>query len=312
MATKTQRGLGKGLGALLGDSADLENFRKPVGYVNKEIVSNDTPAEAAADVLRIPVGMIEPNPFQPRVTFDPDALEELADSIRTLGLIQPITVRKTGDGRYQIISGERRFRACKLAGMDMIPAFILAASDQGMLEMALVENVQRQDLDPIETALGYQRLIDECHLTQDQMAQRVGKKRASVTNFLRLLRLPAKVQHDLKVGLISVGHAKVILGVDEPKDQEALCDLVIKEDLSVRQLEDKVRRLERAAMPSPYSDSVDLPETYYRVLEYMGRYFGDNISLKRSASGKGSITLRFDSDAEMEEFLKALERADNR
>ena len=312
MATKTQRGLGKGLGALLGETADIDSFRKPVGYVNKEIVSSGTDASASADILRIPVGMIEPNPFQPRATFDPDALEELADSIRTLGLIQPITVRRTGTGRYQIISGERRFRAGKLAGMDMIPAFIRDADDQGMLEMAIVENVQREDLDPIETALGYQRLIDECHLTQDQMAQRVGKKRASVTNFLRLLRLPAKVQHDLKVGLISVGHAKAILGADDPKDQEMLCDLVIREDLSVRQLEDRVRKLERASQPSPYSDTVDLPETYYKVLEYMGRFFGDNISLKRNAAGKGSITLRFESDAEMERFLQALESADNR
>ena len=310
MATKIQRGLGKGLGALLGESADMDAFRKPVGYVNKEIVSNVSDAPATADVLRIPVGMIEPNPFQPRVTFDPDALEELADSIRTLGLIQPITVRKIAGGRYQIISGERRFRACKLAGMDMIPAFIRDADDQGMLEMAIVENVQRADLDPIETALGYQRLIDECHLTQDQMAQRVGKKRASVTNFLRLLRLPAKVQHDLKVGLLSVGHAKVILGVDDPRDQETLCDLVIRDGLSVRQLEDKVRKMERAAQPSPYNDTTDLPETYYKVLEYMGRIFGDNISLKRSAAGKGSITLRFESDAEMEQFLKALESAE--
>lgn len=312
MATKPQRGLGKGLGALLGDVTDLDSFRKPVGYVNKEIVGSDTAAPATADVLRIPMGMIEPNPFQPRVNFDTDALEELADSIRTLGLIQPITVRKVTGQRYQIISGERRFRASKLAGMDMIPAYIRDADDQGMLEMALVENVQRQDLDPIETALGYQRLIDECHLTQEQMAQRVGKKRASVTNFLRLLRLPAKVQHDLKVGLISVGHAKVILGVDEPSDQEKLCDLVIKEDLSVRQLEDKVRRLQKETPPaSPYSDTVDLPETYYKILEYMGRFFGDNISLKRNAAGKGSITLRFESDAEMEAFLKALESAKN-
>ena len=312
MATKPQRGLGKGLSALLGESADLDNFRKPVGYVNKEIVNAGRSATTpAADVLRIPVGMIEPNPFQPRASFDPDALEELADSIRTLGLIQPVTVRRVSPDRYQIISGERRFRASKLAGMDMIPAYIRDADDQGMLEMALVENVQRQDLDPIETAMGYQRLIDECHLTQEQMAQRVGKKRASVTNFLRLLRLPAKVQHDLKVGLISVGHAKVILGVDDPSDQEKLCDLVIKEDLSVRQLEDKVRKLEKATQPSPYNDTVDLPETYYKVLEYMGRFFGDNISLKRNAAGKGSITLRFESDAEMESFLKALESSDN-
>lgn len=311
MATKQQRGLGKGLSALLGEAADIDSFRKPVGYVNKEIVSRDSAPAAKADVLRIPVGMIEPNPFQPRLSFDQEALEELAESIRTLGLIQPITVRKIDEEKYQIISGERRFRACKLAGMDMVPAYIRDADDQGMLEMAIVENIQRENLDPIETALGYQRLIDECNLTQEQMAQRVSKKRASVTNYLRLLRLPAKVQHDLKVGLISVGHAKVILSVDEPKVQEQLCDMVIKGGLSVRQLEDKVKKLEKENQPSPYDDTTDLPEVYYKVLEYMGRYFGDNISLKRSASGKGSITLRFESDEEMTNFLNSLETHSN-
>ena len=307
MASKVQRGLGKGLSALLGENADIDSFRKPVGYVNKDIVSDAADATPSADILRIPVSKVEPNPFQPRASFDADALEELSDSIRTLGLIQPITVRRVGSGRYQIISGERRFRACKLAGMDMVPAYVRNADDQGMLEMAIVENIQREDLDPIETALAFQRLIDECALTQEQMAQRVGKKRASVTNFLRLLRLPAKIQHDLKVGLINVGHAKVLLSVDDDAVQEKLCDQVIKEGLSVRQLEERVRRLDRPAQPSPYDDTVDLPETYYKVLEYMGRYFGDNISLKRNAAGKGSITLRFESDAEMERFLEALE-----
>ena len=307
MASKVQRGLGKGLSALLGENADIDSFRKPVGYVNKDIVSDAADATPSADILRIPVSKVEPNPFQPRASFDADALEELSDSIRTLGLIQPITVRRVGSGRYQIISGERRFRACKLAGMDMVPAYVRNADDQGMLEMAIVENIQREDLDPIETALAFQRLIDECALTQEQMAQRVGKKRASVTNFLRLLRLPAKIQHDLKVSLINVGHAKVLLSVDDAAMQEKLCDQVIKEGLSVRQLEDRVRRLDRPAQPSPYDDTVDLPETYYKVLEYMGRYFGDNISLKRNAAGKGSITLRFESDAEMEKFLEALE-----
>ena len=307
MASKVQRGLGKGLSALLGENADIDSFRKPVGYVNKDIVSDAVDATPSADILRIPVSKVEPNPFQPRASFDADALEDLSDSIRTLGLIQPITVRRVGSGRYQIISGERRFRACKLAGMDMVPAYVRNADDQGMLEMAIVENIQREDLDPIETALAFQRLIDECALTQEQMAQRVGKKRASVTNFLRLLRLPAKIQHDLKVGLINVGHAKVLLSVDDAAVQEKLCDQVIKEGLSVRQLEERVRRLDRPAQPSPYDDTVDLPETYYKVLEYMGRYFGDNISLKRNAAGKGSITLRFESDAEMEKFLEALE-----
>ena len=243
--SKQQRGLGKGISALFGDDADLGNIRKPVGYINKEVVSEEQPRESGpnADVLLIPIDIIEPNPFQPRMSFDQDALEELAESIRTLGLIQPITVRRKAGGRYQIISGERRFRACRLAGMEMIPAYIRDTNDQGMLEMAIVENIQREDLDPIEVALSYQRLIEECSLTQEQMAVRVGKKRASVTNYLRLLKLPAKIQHDLKVGLLSVGHAKVLLGVEDAQVQEYLCDLVIKEDMSVRQLEDKIKKL---------------------------------------------------------------------
>ncbi|MBP5389756.1 MAG: ParB/RepB/Spo0J family partition protein [Bacteroidales bacterium] len=304
-ANKTPRGLGKGLGALLGD-ADIESIRKPVGYVNKEIVGTK-PRQDTADILRIPAELIVPNPFQPRSSFDEEALAELAESIRTLGLIQPVTVRKSADGMYQIISGERRFRACRLAGMEMIPAYIRDTDDQGMLEMAIVENIQREDLDPIEIALSYQRLIEECHLTQEQLAGRVGKKRSSVTNYLRLLGLPARVQHDLKVGLVSVGHAKVILGVDDPKIQEDLSDQVIRGGLSVRQLEDRVRALGRSAQPQD-AEEQDLPENYYRILEHMGRIFGDNISLKRSPSGKGSITLRFNSDAEMEELLKVLER----
>ena len=226
---KQQRGLGKGIGALLGGDNDFAPFRQPVGYVNKEVVGQRE-SQDTADILRIPVDMIEPNPFQPRMSFDQDALEELADSIKTLGLIQPITVRRREGNRYQIISGERRFRACRLAGMDMIPAYIRDANDQGMLEMAIVENIQRENLDPIEVALSYQRLIEECNLTQEQMAVRVGKRRTSVTNHLRLLKLPAKIQHDLKVGLLSVGHAKVLLGVEDKKLQEYLCDLVIKED----------------------------------------------------------------------------------
>ena len=229
--SKQQRGLGKGISALFGEeTATLSNIRKPIGYINKEVVSEEKPQQGgSADVLLIPADLIEPNPFQPRMSFDQEALEELAESIRTLGLIQPVTVRRKSDGRYQIISGERRFRASKLTGMAMIPAYIRDANDQGMLEMAIVENIQREDLDPIEVAMSYQRLIDECHLTQEQMATRVGKKRASVTNFLRLLKLPAKIQHDLKVGLLSVGHAKVLLGVEDVAVQEFLCDLVIKE-----------------------------------------------------------------------------------
>ena len=306
--SKQQRGLGKGLGALLGGDADLSQIRKPVGYVNKEVVSASQPQQGTADILRIPVDIIEPNPFQPRMSFDQEALEELAESIRTLGLIQPITVRAKADGRYQIISGERRFRACQQAGMDMIPAYIRDANDQGMLEMAIVENIQREDLDPIEVAMSYQRLIEECSLTQEQMAVRVGKKRASVTNYLRLLKLPAKIQHDLKVGLLSVGHAKVLLGIEDTLLQEYLCDLVIKEGMSVRQLEDKIRKLSE---PKKTSDDQgqELPDEYFKVLEIVGKYFENNISLKRSAGGKGSMTIHFSSDEEVRKFLKALEES---
>ena len=301
---KVQHGLGKGLSALLGDEAnDLREFRKPVGYINKEVV-NATEKQDTSDVLRIPVDLIEPNPFQPRMSFDPEALQELADSVRTFGLIQPLTVRKKGS-KYQIISGERRFRACTMAGMDMIPAYIRDANDQGMLEMAIVENIQRENLDPIEVAMSYQRLMEECRLTQEQMADRVGKKRASVANQLRLLKLPAKVQHDLKVGLVSVGHAKVLLGVDDPKAQEMLCDLIVRRGLSVRQLEEKVKALEKGAPEE--KEPQELPDMYYRLLENVGRYFGENISLRRTASGKGSMTIRFDSDEQMEHFLQALD-----
>lgn len=303
---KQQRGLGKGIGALLGGENDFAPLRQPVGYVHKEVVGQ-RPSQDTADILRIPVDMIEPNPYQPRMNFDQEALDELADSIRTLGLIQPITVRRKEEGRYQIISGERRFRACRLAGMDMIPAYIRDTNDQGMLEMAIVENIQRENLDPIEVAMSYQRLIEECSLTQEQMAVRVGKKRASVTNYLRLLKLPAKIQHDLKVGLLSVGHAKVLLGVEDLKLQEYLCDLVIKEELSVRQLEDKIKKLTEQKKAAEPQEEQDLPDEYFKVLEIVGKYFENNISIKRSGSGKGSMTIHFGSDEEVRKFLKALE-----
>lgn len=308
--SKQARGLGKGLSALLGDFPQFEEpQRKPVGYINKEIAGSK-PVQDYGDVLRIPVDQIEPNPYQPRMAFDSDTLEELADSIRAFGLIQPISVRKIADGHFQIISGERRYRASKLAGMDIIPAYVRTADDQRMLEMAIVENIQRQDLDPIEVAMSYQRLMDECDLTQEKMAQRVGKKRASVANFLRLLKLPTKVQHDLKIGLLSTGHAKVLLSIEDPHIQELLCDLVIKDGLSVRQLEERVKRLSKGSQTAKSQKQQDLPEDYYRVLEHIGKFFDNSISLKRSPSGKGTMTIRFGSDEEMSKFLKALEDAD--
>ena len=308
--SKEPRGLGKGLSALLGEVPSQDQFRKPVGYVNKELVgsrSNDN----AADIIRIPVNLVEPNPFQPRKAFDQDALEELASSIRTLGLIQPITVRRTSDGRFQIISGERRFKACSMAGMSNIPAYVRDANDQGMLEMAIVENVQREDLDPIELALSYQRLIDECSLTQDEMADRVGKNRATVANSLRLLKLPAKVQHDIKVGIISTGHAKAILGVDDPAMQEHLCDITVRDGLSVRELEDLVRKMKssparRSKTAIPVSRDA-FPVEYDKVQEHLSRYFSNPVAFRRYSSGKGTMTVRFNSDEEVRSLLQALE-----
>ena len=308
MANNNPSRLGKGLGALLGGE-DLEQLRQPVGYINKQVVSAETKPQDTSDVLRIPVSLIEPNPYQPRMSFDEEALQELCESIRSFGLIQPITVRRKGE-KYQIISGERRYRASIMAGMDMVPAYIRDASEQGMLEMAIVENIQRENLDPIEVAMSYQRLMEECRLTQEQMADRVGKKRASVANQLRLLKLPAKVQHDLKVGLVSVGHAKVLLAVEDPATQELLCDLIVKGGLSVRQLEDKVKAMEKesSSAKKPKEDPGTLPEMYYRLLENVGKYFGENISLRRSREGKGVLTIKFESDAQMEEFMKALDQ----
>lgn len=307
MNPKTARGMGRGLSALLGEDANVDDLRKPVGYINKDIVGHSALQTVEADIVRIPMDLIEPNPFQPRMQFDSESLSELAESIKSLGLIQPITVRKVAAGKYQIISGERRYRAAKIAGMDMIPSYIRDASEQGMLEMAIVENIQRENLDPIEVAMSYQRLIDECSLTQEQMADRVGKKRASVTNYLRLLKLPAKIQHDLKVGMISVGHAKVILGVEDAALQEQLCDAVVREDLSVRALEELLSRGVKPAEKKKAELQQDLPENYYKVLERVGKYFGENISLKRNKGGRGTITIHFSSDAEIDAFLKDLE-----
>lgn len=307
--SKQPRGLGKGLGALLGDQA-LSQIRKPVEYVHKSVVTSETPepSGANADIMLIPVDYIEANPYQPRMSFDTEALEGLAESIKSLGLIQPITVRRKASDRYQIISGERRFRACRLAGLEEIPAYIRDTNDQGMLEMAIVENIQREDLDPIEVAMSYQRLIEECNLTQEQMAMRVGKKRASVTNYLRLLKLPAKVQHDLKVGLLSVGHAKVLLGLENEDLQEKLCDLIIKEGLSVRQLEDKIKKLEGKAEEKEKKQQ-ELPDDYFKMLEIVGKFFQNSISLKRSSGGKGTMTIHFSSDEEVKKFLHALEES---
>jgi ParB family chromosome partitioning protein len=287
--------LGRGLGALLG-----EDTLKETRQIHRIISGNP------AAVAGIPLDQIVPNPYQPREDFDPEALQELAGSIRTLGIIQPLTLRQTGPTSYQIISGERRYRAAKAAGLTEVPAYIRQADDAAMLEMAIVENIQREDLDPVETALSFQRLIDECNLTQEAMALRVGKKRTTITNYLRLLRLPDTVQKALKDGKISVGHAKVLLGVEDTALQDRLCDSIIRNDWSVRRLEQKLQSLSRKESPAPEAE--DLPEVYYALAERVGRHFDGNVAVRRDAKGGGTITIRFGSQSQVEAFLEDLNR----
>ncbi|MBR0499924.1 MAG: ParB/RepB/Spo0J family partition protein [Bacteroidales bacterium] len=286
--------LGRGLGALLGDAAPLRETQEIRRIVNGN----------PAAVAEIPVGQIVPNPYQPREVFDPEALAELADSIRTLGIIQPLTLRRTGPDSYQIISGERRYRAAIAAGLSSVPAYIRQADDAAMLEMAIVENIQREDLDPIETALSFQRLIEECNLTQEALALRVGKKRATVTNFLRLLRLPDGMQKALKIGKISVGHAKVLLGVEDSRRQADLFEGTVKNGWSVRQLEQKV--LEPAPSRTRAAKDTELPELFRELSGRVGRHFGGKVSVKRNPAGGGSITIRFDDERQVQSFLDDL------
>ncbi len=291
--------MGKGLGALIPGVDNLAT--SPAATA---------PVHNPASICEIPIDKISANPYQPRSNFDEEALAELTESIRQLGIIQPITVRKIGL-RYQIISGERRFKAASAAGLQTIPAYIKETDDQGMLEMAIVENIQREDLDAIEVALSFQRLMDECSLTQETMADKVGKKRATVANYLRLLKLPAEIQVCIRDKKISMGHAKAILSLSDPMAQLSLCDDIVKRNLSVRQAETKaqniLKRSDRSEEPEEKKVSSELPDNYYRVLEIVGRYFGNNISVKRSEQGKGSFTIQFSSDAEVESFLRALE-----
>jgi ParB-like partition proteins len=299
---RIQTGLGKGLGALISD----------VNAIQKNSTNNKTQSEQSQLITsnEIEIDKIEPNPFQPRTEFNDEALLELAQSIKLLGLIQPITIRPIDNDKFQIISGERRFRACKLAGMTKIPAYIKKTDDSGMLEMAIVENVQREDLDAIEIAISFQRLIDECNLTQEAMADRVGKKRATVTNYLRLLKLPAEIQFAIRAKKISVGHAKSILGLNNTKAQLRLANQIIEKDLSVRQAEAKVQKINSAKNPKNDKEEEDLPNQYFRVIEILGKFFNNNISVKRTNKGSGIMTLHFKDDEQINDFLRALESAD--
>jgi ParB family chromosome partitioning protein len=276
--------LGRGLGALI---SDIDNLN-----LNKPLVS---PGEATlSSISEIALDQIEANPFQPRSTFDEELLEELSESIKAMGLIQPITVRSTDGGKYQIISGERRFRASLLAGLTHIPA-----------------NIQRENLDAIEVAISFQRLIEECSLTQEQMAERVGKKRATVTNYLRLLKLPAEIQLAIRAKRITMGHARALLALDNPKKQLKLCNGIIENDLSVRQVEEKIRKMTEVSETKPVIEepSQELDESFFRLLDFLGKYFNNNISLKKEGKeGAGSITIRFSGDEEIINFINAIEK----
>lgn len=290
--------LGKGLSALLGDANDIQQNSTSV---------ETPPRKASVLTHEVPIIEIEPNPFQPRTVFDPEALEELAESIKNVGIIQPLTVRQLAPHKFQIISGERRFRASMLAGLKSVPAYIRQADDVGMLEMAILENIQRQDLDPIETALSFQRLMDECNLTQESMAERMGKKRATIANALRLLKLPAEIQKALRLGKITVGHAKVLLSLSEETSQLDFCEKVIRGDWSVRTLEEKIKKYLSDIVLEIDDHKQELPDNYYRLLEVMGKYFDNKISLKKSADGSGKMTIKFSDDKELAHFLQVLE-----
>lgn len=275
---KSQKGLGRGLDAIFGS--------EPV----------DVKLKPMSQMTEIEIADIIPNPTQPRKQFDEEALDELADSIRQLGVIQPVTVKKTADGKYILISGERRWRAAQRADLKTLPAYIREVDDENLHAMALVENIQRQDLNAIEIALGMQRLIDECHLTQDALSEKVGKKRSSVSNYLRLLKLPDEVQLALKEGLISMGHAKAIAGAPEEQQLRVL-KRCIKKGLSVRQVEELVRMLAEAqAKPAPGAEEEEYPESYSRLVEQLENYFSEDISIKRSKNGGGKIVIGFNDD----------------
>ena len=257
-----------------------------------------------SQMAEIAIGDIIPNPTQPRTQFDEEALDELADSIRQLGVIQPVTVKKAADGKYVIISGERRWRAAQRADLETLPAYIREVDDENLHAMALVENIQRQDLNAIEIALGMQRLIDECHLTQDALSEKVGKKRSSVSNYLRLLKLPDEVQLALKEGLISMGHAKAIAGAPA-EEQLRVLKRCVKKGLSVRQAEELVRSLAEApAKGATAAEDEEYPESYSRLVELLEPCFSQEIAIKRSKNGGGRIVIGFNDDKDIERFIE--------
>tara|TARA_B100000795_G_scaffold182023_1_gene137964 strand:+ start:5663 stop:6541 length:879 start_codon:yes stop_codon:yes gene_type:complete len=288
-ATRKQA-MGRGLSALLKESSD----NIPQKGINN-IVGN---------ILELELNLIEVNPYQPRTYFDEESLRELAGSIKELGVIQPITVRKTGDNKFQLVSGERRFRASKLIGNKTVPAYIRIANDKEMLEMALVENIQRQNLDPIEVALSYQRLIDEIQLTQEELSTRVGKKRSTVTNYLRLLKLDPILQTGIRDGFISMGHGRTIISIENKENQITIYKKILRDKLSVRQTEELVKNLKKSKTKK--SKKKELPKFIKDNIQEINSFFGQSINITIGIDGKGKLTIPFQSEEDFNRIKNLL------
>jgi len=292
---KRRNALGRGLASLLEDSDE-----------NREQLEQEV--RALSTINEIPLDQIEANPFQPRSNFDQDALQELAESIKIQGIIQPITVRKLSDKRYQLISGERRLQASKLAGLDGLPAYVRTADDQQMLEMALIENIQRENLNAIEIALSYQRLLSECDLKQEQLGDRVGKKRATVTNYLRLLKLPPDIQIALRDNRISMGHARAIINVENIDLQLEIFKRTVKDDLSVRKVEELVRKFtsDKGTDKSPVKEAAPVNKEIVHLKSQLSSHFGTRIEIKSDARHKGEIRIPFMSKDDLNRILEII------
>jgi ParB family chromosome partitioning protein len=297
--TKKRSALGKGLGAL------LEN-------AETDITSSSSGTQGiVGSIASLPISSIEANPFNPRTNFEKEALQELSTSIKIHGIIQPLTVRKLGRDKYQLISGERRFRAAQLAKLEEVPAYIRIANDQTMLEMALVENIQREDLNPIEVALSYQRLIEECSLTQDQLSQKISKSRSSITNHLRLLKLPAAIQAGVKANQITMGHARALVSAGDEATQVALFDRVVKEKLSVRDIEailrgEEIKTAATSAEKRTESSKPNISSYEQRFGKHLGDRLATKVEIKKSANGKGKIIVNFSSDVDLNRIMELL------
>lgn len=284
--------LGRGLSAL------LENAKTDITTRN---IGDGAPVVNSVSIVKI--SAIETNPFQPRTNFEENALQELSDSIKQHGIIQPLTVRKLGYDKYQLISGERRFRASQMAGLTDVPAYIRVADDQAMLEMALVENIQREDLDPIEVSLSYKRLIDECNLTQEQLSEKVGKQRSTVTNFLRLLKLPAAIQKSLRDREITMGHAKSLINIDNEDRQLAIFALALEQDLSVRQIEELARGEKLKVTPKISRVERPLSSEDKLITKNLDKIFNKSYNFKRNSKGGGTLSLNFSNEDELKHII---------